>query len=205
MQPTLSLAMRQITAWTITHAQPTLRRTLQTHSPRSHSPVPFTPTCPKRFTATLPLHSDAQTRNNNTSAVAVVVGASRGIGLAIVQALVSRGWKGRIAATCRDAENASALSALWQFMPDRFCILGMDVCDEQSIERAAGEVKEWGKGRVDLVVQTAGILHEGENMPETSLARVKQPFLRRNLEVSSFYERIGLRTKRLRVFSRGNL
>lgn len=113
-----------------------------------------------------------------------MVGASRGIGLAIAQALVSRGWKGRIAATCRDTDNVPALSALWQFIPDRFCILGMDVCDEESIKRAAGEVKEWGQGRIDLVVQTAGILHDGENMPETSLAKVKQAFLRRNLEVS---------------------
>lgn len=74
----------------------------------------------------------AQQRNSDQKAVAVVVGASRGIGLAIVQSLVRR-WKGKIVATCRDVEGAGALSALWQFMPDRLTILPMDVCDENSV------------------------------------------------------------------------
>lgn len=74
----------------------------------------------------------ARQRNADGNAVAVVVGASRGIGLAIVQSLVRR-WKGKIVATCRDVENAGALNALWQFMPDRMAILPLDVCDEDSV------------------------------------------------------------------------
>lgn len=75
---------------------------------------------------------DARTRNADKNAVAVVVGASRGIGLAVVQNLVTR-WSGRIVATCRNVDDAGALSALWQFMPDRFSLLPMDVCDEESV------------------------------------------------------------------------
>lgn len=184
MQRALAVHVGLPPAWVATYAKPIWHRALQINPPKSNSSSIFTRFPQKRFTATLHSHSDAKTRNSDASAVAVVVGASRGIGLAIVQALVSRGWKGRIAATCRDTTNAPALSALWQFMPDRFRILDMDVCDEESIENAAREVKGWGKGRVDLVVQTAGVLHEGNSMPETSLARVEQAFLRRNLEVS---------------------
>lgn len=75
---------------------------------------------------------EAQQRNSDKKAVAVVVGASRGIGLAIVQCLAKQ-WKGKIVATCRDPENAGALNALWQFMPDRLSVLPMDVCDEDSV------------------------------------------------------------------------
>ena len=71
-------------------------------------------------------------RNADPNAVAVVVGASRGIGLAMVQNLVKR-WKGSIVATCRDVESAGALSALWQFMPHRLTVIPMDVCDEKTV------------------------------------------------------------------------
>lgn len=71
-------------------------------------------------------------RNADPNAVAVVVGASRGIGLAMVQKLVRR-WKGKIVATCRDRESAGALGALWQFMPDRLSIITMDVCKEDTV------------------------------------------------------------------------
>lgn len=75
----------------------------------------------------------AVTRRLDPSSVAMVVGASRGIGLAMVQALVSRSWKGKIIAACRDPDSAGALQALWQFMPDRFHILKMDICEEDSV------------------------------------------------------------------------
>lgn len=71
-------------------------------------------------------------RNSDANAVAVVVGASRGIGLAITQKLIKR-WKGRIVATCRDPGEAGALSALWQFVPHRFSIVRLDVEDESSV------------------------------------------------------------------------
>lgn len=74
----------------------------------------------------------SQIRNADANAVAVVVGASRGIGLAMVQQLATR-WKGRIVATCRDVQAAGALGALWQFMPDRFSVVALDVCDEKSV------------------------------------------------------------------------
>lgn len=76
--------------------------------------------------------ADARSRNSDPNAVAVVIGASRGIGLAITQKLVTR-WKGRIVATCRDPNEAGALSALWQFMPDRFSVIQLDVEDETSV------------------------------------------------------------------------
>lgn len=89
------------------------------------------PFCDK-LRASLNASKGAVQRNADKEAVAVVVGASRGIGLAAVQALSTR-WKGHIVATCRDVQAAGALGALWQFMPDRFSMLPMDVCDEYSV------------------------------------------------------------------------
>lgn len=47
-------------------------------------------------------------------------------------------------------------------------------------------MKEWiAEPRVDLLIQTAGLLHEApERMPETSLSRVDQDFLLKNLQVN---------------------
>lgn len=82
--------------------------------------------------ATPEASADALARNSDPNAVAVVIGASRGIGLAITQKLATR-WNGRIVATCRDPSEAGALSALWQFMPDRFSVVQLDVEDETSV------------------------------------------------------------------------
>lgn len=46
-------------------------------------------------------------------------------------------------------------------------------------------MKEWtGESRVDLLMHTAGILHENDNMPETSLSRVRQDWLQKNIAVN---------------------
>lgn len=129
--------------------------------------------------------SAASHRSSDPSSVAVIVGANRGIGLAMTQALIQRGWKGKICATARDPSNAGALNALWQFRPDRFSVIKADVTDEDSVIQMAKEVKDIGNGRVDLVVCTAGILHEHGRMPETGLARVDKHFLIRNFEVNT--------------------
>lgn len=46
-------------------------------------------------------------------------------------------------------------------------------------------MKEWvEESRVDLLLHTAGVLHEGQNMPETSLSRVRADWLQKNLTVN---------------------
>lgn len=85
-----------------------------------------------------------------TNAVWFVTGASKGLGLSLVKALLARGH--RIAATSR---SASALTKVVGPENDRFLPLEMDVLDEASVARAVERTKAHFGG-LDVVVNNAG-------------------------------------------------
>jgi hypothetical protein len=134
---------------------------------------------------------NAQIRNADADAVAVIVGGSRGIGLAMVQVLTTS-FKGRIFATGRRPQDATALQSIVQAHPDRVHAISLDVCDEASVEAAAAAIRVLSGGRVDLVVNTAGVLHDvsepgsnGRNMPERQLKDITEDWLTYNLKVNT--------------------
>ncbi|QCI63255.1 SDR family oxidoreductase [Phreatobacter stygius] len=86
----------------------------------------------------------------------LVTGANRGIGLALVEALLERG--DRIAATARDPARADALLALAGRAPDRLSVIGLDVADPASVAGLAGRLAEAGLTRLDVLVNNAGII-----------------------------------------------
>jgi NAD(P)-dependent dehydrogenase (short-subunit alcohol dehydrogenase family) len=57
------------------------------------------------------VHPNAKTRNSDPDATCVIIGASRGIGLAMSQQIFGR-FKGKVAALCRSPDEAGALAAL---------------------------------------------------------------------------------------------
>jgi NAD(P)-dependent dehydrogenase (short-subunit alcohol dehydrogenase family) len=80
--------------------------------------------------------------------VGIVTGASRGLGLALVGALVERGWRLVV-----DARGAAALARAVSALDDVVAIAG-DVADPEhrrELVEAAGE-------RIDLLVNNAGVL-----------------------------------------------
>jgi NAD(P)-dependent dehydrogenase (short-subunit alcohol dehydrogenase family) len=79
-------------------------------------------------------------------AVALVTGASRGLGRALTEALLSRGVK-KVYATARDPE------ALRDLHDDRLVTLRLDVTDADQIRTAAEAAPD-----VDLVFNNAGVL-----------------------------------------------
>ncbi len=80
--------------------------------------------------------------------VALVTGASSGIGLETVRLLQTKGWK--VAATMRNPEMAEDL----QRIVDVECFR-LDVTDEESIKAAIGDaLKQFG--RIDAVINNAG-------------------------------------------------
>mmetsp|Transcript_8161 Transcript_8161/g.21424 ORF Transcript_8161/g.21424 Transcript_8161/m.21424 type:complete len:196 (-) Transcript_8161:1807-2394(-) len=62
----------------------------------------------------------------------------------------------------------------------------MDVTSESSVAAAAAATREVGGGRVDLVINCAGLLHEAPaRMPERNLGQVDVEWARKSFEVNA--------------------
>eukprot|EP00188_Purpureofilum_apyrenoidigerum_P001371 Plantae.Rhodophyta-Purpureofilum_apyrenoidigerum.ctg17443.p1 GENE.Plantae.Rhodophyta-Purpureofilum_apyrenoidigerum.ctg17443~~Plantae.Rhodophyta-Purpureofilum_apyrenoidigerum.ctg17443.p1 ORF type:complete len:318 (-),score=53.78 Plantae.Rhodophyta-Purpureofilum_apyrenoidigerum.ctg17443:97-1050(-) len=140
----------------------------------------------RRMSMSMAMSDAAKQRNSDKSAAALIVGASRGIGLAMSQAMSKR-FKGKIICACREPDEAGALNALWQFNPERFSVVKMDVTDEVSVEKAAAEIRQLTDNRLDLVINTAGILHRASDkrMPEKSLSQLDPEWMLENFKINT--------------------
>ena len=91
-----------------------------------------------------------------TGKVAVVTGASRGIGRAIAERFAQQG--ATIVAVAR-GENAAATAAAIIERGGRAEALGIDVTDRAALEKVPGTVME-RYGRLDILVSNAGITRD---------------------------------------------
>ena len=93
---------------------------------------------------------------------ALVTGANRGIGLEFVRQLLARG--DHVVATCRHPGKASALNALAGDHPARLHVLPLDVADAKSRASLVHDLPLvlGDDGRIDLLLNNAGVLHSGE-------------------------------------------
>ena len=121
---------------------------------------------------------------NLANANALIVGASRGIGLGFVQQLLQNQAIVKIFATNRYPESATELLALEQVYPDKLRCLAVDITQEiqiiESIKQINTEVS-----RLHLVISCVGILHEGKLQPEKSLRQIEPDTLLRYFQVNS--------------------
>jgi NAD(P)-dependent dehydrogenase (short-subunit alcohol dehydrogenase family) len=119
---------------------------------------------------------------------ALVVGASRGIGLAIAERLLDDPAWCRVCATHRGPEVGDRLGRLARAHPERLVIYGRcEVTDDEALETLAGRLR--GEAiELDLVMHCAGILHEAETglRPEKALAQVDRRALARIFDVNAF-------------------
>lgn len=104
---------------------------------------------------------------------ALVIGASGGIGAALVDALRSDSRCGLVIELSR-----STLPAL-------------DLADEESIEGAAAELA--GQGPYHLIINAAGVLHGADFMPEKRLGDLSYDQLLRTFQVNTFGPALVLR------------
>lgn len=106
---------------------------------------------------------------------ALVTGANRGLGLALVRALLARG--DRVVATCRHPGKATALNALAGEHPGRLHVLPLDVAEPKSHAELARELPlVLGDGRLGLLVNNAGVLHSGERFGKVGAAHLEDSF-----------------------------
>ncbi len=101
--------------------------------------------------------------------VALVQGASRGIGLAFVRHLADSGRYRCLIACCRDPIAATELAELARCSSTDILIEPLDVSRADSIAAAAERVAA-RQLRLDLLLNVAGLLHQGESLqPEKRL------------------------------------
>ena len=106
---------------------------------------------------------------NNTTQIWFVTGASKGLGLALIQELLQAGHQ--VAATSRDL---AALTEAVSAQSEGFLPLEVDLMDEASVGDAVAQtVEKWG--RVDVVVNNAGYGQLG-TLEELSDAEARQNF-----------------------------
>lgn len=111
----------------------------------------------------------------------LVTGANRGLGLALVRALLARG--DRVVGTCRHPGKATELNRLAGEYPGRLHVLPLDVAAPKAHAELArelplvlGEGEQGQPGRLDLLINNAGVLHSGERFGQLTAANLEDSF-----------------------------
>lgn len=112
---------------------------------------------------------------------AVVIGASRGIGLAITEALLEWPELQAVCATYRSLESADGLFRLADTRLQRFRV---EVTETATLEELAASIEGLGL-QPGLVIHCAGILHEPGLQPEKALWQCDPAALQRLFAVNS--------------------
>lgn len=121
----------------------------------------------------------------HTPQCALVVGASRGIGLAICEWLLQHPGRPLVYATGRSAVAADGLAALAGEYGERLRLVTCDTRHTTDLQQLAEQLGAQG-AQPDVVMHCAGILHEPGLAPEKSLAQLQRDNLHRVFEVNAF-------------------
>ncbi len=102
--------------------------------------------------------------------IALIQGASRGLGLEFCKHILRSKSAAAVIATCRNPDGAAELRRLADQHPGRMTVLRLDVNREDDVRGAADRVKD-SFGRLDLMVNSSAMLHPS-GKGETSLRDV---------------------------------
>jgi NAD(P)-dependent dehydrogenase (short-subunit alcohol dehydrogenase family) len=112
---------------------------------------------------------------------ALVVGGGQGIGLGFVRKLLAEDNLERVYATYRRIESATELLAI---ADSRLCCMQMDITDESQIATVIQQIQTQTSA-LHYVINSVGVLHEGEMQPEKSLRQINSEQLLRYFQVNS--------------------
>jgi NAD(P)-dependent dehydrogenase (short-subunit alcohol dehydrogenase family) len=112
---------------------------------------------------------------------ALIVGGGQGIGLGFVRRLLAADNIERVYATYRRVESATELLAI---ADPRLCCLQMDITDEAQIAAVIKQIQS-ETNALHYIINSVGILHEGEMQPEKSLRHISGEQLLRYFQVNS--------------------
>ncbi|NCJ06395.1 SDR family NAD(P)-dependent oxidoreductase [Synechococcales cyanobacterium C] len=115
---------------------------------------------------------------------ALIVGATQGIGLEIVQQLLRQPQISLVYATYRRTETATALMALQSQYPDQLNCLSMDITDEAQIAATLNHIQQQTP-TLHLLLNSVGLLHDGSLQPEKNLQQIQPEHLMRLFQVNS--------------------
>lgn len=117
---------------------------------------------------------------------ALVTGASQGLGLAFVRALLALPHCNLVYAACRTPNTAVELAKLATEHPQRLRVLALDVTREEDFVMAADTVRR-ETDRLHLVLNVAGLLHDAAHCikPERRLEDFKPEALMASIAVNT--------------------
>lgn len=107
-----------------------------------------------------------------TRGIALIQGASRGIGLQFCKTLLQRNPTTTVIATCRNPKSSPGLGQLKDSNPANLHVCKLDVTKEEEIVGVSKFVTD-SFGRLDLFINCAGMLHPS-GKGETSLRSVDE-------------------------------
>lgn len=122
--------------------------------------------------------------HSQPNGVRLVVGASGGIGLALVEAQLTDDSVRRVVATHRPGSDLTELAGLGGRYGKRLECVELELTDQASLA-AFGNFLHSVEGGFDVAIHAAGLLHEADLQPEKALADCKPDHLRRLFEVNS--------------------
>ncbi|GGO78260.1 SDR family oxidoreductase [Marinobacterium nitratireducens] len=116
-------------------------------------------------------------------ATALVVGATRGIGLGFVRALLQRDWN--VYASYRQPDSLGALDELAAGHPGQLHRVMLDLTDEAGVAAAVAKMEAQLLEPLELAVCCVGVLHQGEQGPEKSLSQLSGDWFGHSMSVNA--------------------